>query len=176
MRRMLEIAAAWILRGFGYHLADWRLHLIRIGLSKFLIEIQVHGWLVDAVEVLQICERDQPVVAEGMGLVGSQVLSRRAASGEKDGYTNPVASHKLLLRCRFDRLFRRPERQAQQILNEVAFLSRRQPQRHAGVVMVDYCPKICEPAVVIEATLGMGEKLADWRGAITVIGGAIGLE
>jgi len=69
MRRVLDVAAGRVGRRFGDDLANRRLHFVRIRLRLDPVEIEVHKRLVDAVEILQIAERDEASVAEALRLV-----------------------------------------------------------------------------------------------------------
>jgi len=73
MRRMFYLAASGILRRLGDRLADPYLHLVRIGLRRNTIEVQIEHRLVDTIEVLQIRECDQPILTKSVRLIGRQV-------------------------------------------------------------------------------------------------------
>jgi len=66
--------------------------------------------------------------------------------------------------------------EAQQVLDEVAFLTVGEPEAHALVVMVDYGIQIREPSVVIEAACEMGRERTNGRSSIAVVRSPIGLE
>jgi hypothetical protein len=68
------------------------------------------------------------------------------------------------------------ERQAEQVLNEIAFLRCRQIQIQAGVVMVDDLCKRREAAIVVKPAFQVREERTDRRRPIAVIGCAIGLK
>jgi len=68
---MFPPIGSWV--GSVTGLTNRGLHVVRIGLSQDAIEIQVHGWLVDAIKVLQVSERDQAVVAKAIGLIVSEL-------------------------------------------------------------------------------------------------------
>ena len=55
----------------------------------------------------------------------------------------------------------RAEGEAQQVLNEIAFFTARQAERHAGVVVFDDLLQVREPTVVIKPALEMGKQLTD---------------
>jgi len=69
VRGIIEAPAGGVLGGFGDCLANRRLHLIRVRLCQDPVEVKIHGRLVDAVEVLQVRKRDQPALAEPVGLI-----------------------------------------------------------------------------------------------------------
>jgi hypothetical protein len=49
-----------------------------MGVCRLPIEVEVHLWLVHAVEVLTVRERDQPAVAKSLGLIRGQLRGRAA--------------------------------------------------------------------------------------------------
>jgi hypothetical protein len=73
MRGVLDVGATRVLGGLSHRLANRGLHFVGIGLRQHAVEIQVHGWLVDAIKTLQVSEGDQPVVAEAIGLIVSKL-------------------------------------------------------------------------------------------------------
>lgn len=73
MRRMFYLAVSGILRRLGDRLADPYLHLVRIGLRRNTIEVQIEHRLVDTIEVLQIRECDQLILTKSVRLIGRQV-------------------------------------------------------------------------------------------------------
>src|SRR5207237_10532808 len=90
MRSVLDVASRWVLCGLGDRLTNWRLHLVRIGLRLPAIEIQIHGGLINTVKVLQIGKRNEPAIAEAIGLVGSELRicavrknGRKGTDGER---------------------------------------------------------------------------------------------
>ena len=72
MRRMFYLAVSGILRRLGDRLADPYLHLVRIGLRRNTLEVQIEQ-LVDTIEVLQIRECDQLILTKSVRLIGRQV-------------------------------------------------------------------------------------------------------
>ena len=72
MRRMFYLAGSGILRRPGDRLADPYLHLVRIGLRRNTLEVQIEQ-LVDTIEVLQIRECDQLILTKSVRLIGRQV-------------------------------------------------------------------------------------------------------
>jgi len=81
---MFDIATGWILCGFGDRLANGCLHLVRVRLRQYVIEIQVHRRLIDAIKILQVSECDQPTVAKSLSLVGRQLRKRAGRLSETD--------------------------------------------------------------------------------------------
>src|SRR5262249_21027544 len=53
---VLDVSTGWVLCRLCDRLADWRLHLVRIRLRHYVVEIQVHCRLIDAIEVLKVSE------------------------------------------------------------------------------------------------------------------------
>ena len=71
MCRVLNASAGWVLGGFGDGLTSRRLHFIGIGLGLYSVEIQIQFRLIDTVEILQVSECDQLIVAKAIGLIGA---------------------------------------------------------------------------------------------------------
>jgi hypothetical protein len=46
---------------------------MRIGRRRSVIEIEVHVRLIHTIEILQVGERDQPIVAKAIRLVGGKL-------------------------------------------------------------------------------------------------------
>src|SRR5579859_95428 len=79
MRGVFDVAASGVLSGFGDRLANRGLHFVGIGLRQDAVEIQVQGWLVNTIKILQVSEGDQPVVPESVSLILGELC--RSVSG-----------------------------------------------------------------------------------------------
>src|ERR1051326_3238109 len=82
MRGVFDVAAGRVLSGLGDRLANRRLHFVGIGLRQDAVEIQIHGWLIDAIKTLQVSESEQPVVAKAIGLIASCADALTAANAK----------------------------------------------------------------------------------------------
>jgi len=80
VRGVFDISAGGILCRFRNHLADRRLHFARVRLGRFVIEVQIHERLVDAVEVLEVSECDQRAITEAISLIRGQLREGVAAA------------------------------------------------------------------------------------------------
>ena len=69
---LIDRSASRVLGRLRDHVADWYLHLVRIGLSLDVIEIQIGQRLIDTIEILQISKRDQAPVAETISLIAAK--------------------------------------------------------------------------------------------------------
>src|SRR6266513_3290905 len=79
MRSVLDVPAGWVLSRFRHWLTNWSLHLVRIGLRLYLVEVKIQRRLINAVEVLQIGESNQPAVAKSIRLICRQLRRCRRA-------------------------------------------------------------------------------------------------
>src|SRR5262249_52457742 len=81
-------------------LANRGLHLVWIGLRLDSVEVQIHGWLINAVEVLEVGERDQATIAEPVRLIWRQLCCGVAGSqahpgAGRDGEPGETAGQRL---------------------------------------------------------------------------------
>src|ERR1044072_8155880 len=76
--------------------------------------------------------------------------------------------------CSFTAFAERSERF--EVLDEVGLLGRAEAERLHRVVVVDHVEQSGEPAVVVEAALGVRPQPLERRRAVAVVGRAVGLE
>jgi hypothetical protein len=61
----------------GDRLTDRRLHFVRVGFGGYAVQVEIQSWLIHAVEILKIGERDESAVAKSNGLIRSQLRRGR---------------------------------------------------------------------------------------------------